>query len=80
MSGTLGASELVVVLLVALLGAGLVVIPACLICRKAGYIPWIGVLALVPLVNLVLFYFIALARWPVERELESLRSRTSGGM
>ncbi|MCK7545985.1 hypothetical protein MLC59_17640 [Marinobacter bryozoorum] len=44
-----------------------VVIPARRICQRTGYPGWMGVLILIPIVNLVLLYFIAFSDWPVER-------------
>ena len=44
-----------------------VVIPALRICQRTGYPGWMGVLILIPIVNLVLLYFIAFSDWPVER-------------
>ena len=44
-----------------------VVIPAWRICQRTGYPGWMGVLILIPIVNLVLLYFIAFSDWPVER-------------
>jgi hypothetical protein len=38
--------------------------PTCLICRRAGFSPWIGVVAIVPIANIVLLWFLALAKWP----------------
>jgi len=37
-----------------------VVIPAWRICQRTGYPGWMGVLILIPVVNLILLYFIAL--------------------
>ena len=40
-----------------------VVIPAWRICQRTGYPGWMGILILIPIVNLVLLYFIAFADW-----------------
>ena len=50
-----------------LLVAVLVVVPVWRICTKAGYSGWLSLLVLVPIVNLVLLYFLAFAEWPLER-------------
>ena len=47
-----------------------VVIPAWRICQRTGFPGWMGVLILIPIVNLALLYFIAFADWPVERGSE----------
>ena len=46
----------------------IVVVPAWRICARAGYSGWLGLLAVVPLANLVLLYFLAFADWPALRE------------
>lgn len=60
MLGAVGVPELVVVLIVAIA----VIWPATRICSKAGYSPWLGVAAAVPMANVVLLWFLALAEWP----------------
>ena len=55
----LGASWLIV--------AVVIVIPFWRICAKAGYSPWLGLLAVVPLVNLFLIYFLAV-HWQQMRQ------------
>ncbi len=44
-----------------------VVIPAWRICQRTGYPGGMGVLILIPVVNLILLYFIAFSEWPNER-------------
>lgn len=44
-----------------------VVIPVWRICQRAGYPGWLGVLILIPMVNLALLYFVAFADWPVNK-------------
>ena len=44
-----------------------VVAPVWRICRRTGYPGWLGLLMLVPMVNLVLLYFIAFADWPANK-------------
>ncbi len=51
-------------LLMALAAFLVVVLPAVLICRRLGFSPYLGILAGLPLVNLVLLWFLAVARWP----------------
>jgi hypothetical protein len=41
-----------------------VVWPAVHICKRLGLSPWLGALAIVPIANLLLLWFVALARWP----------------
>jgi hypothetical protein len=58
-----GLPELTVTLvLVAMILA--VAFPAGRICRRVGYPAALGILAVVPLANLILLWFIAFAEWP----------------
>ena len=59
----IGAPELTVVMMIAAT-ALLVIWPAWTICRRLGLPPWLGVLAVLPLANLVLLWYVALAPWP----------------
>ncbi len=36
----------------------------CRICGRLGLSRWLGVLSIVPLINVVFFVYLALARWP----------------
>lgn len=54
--------------LMMLIFAALVVIPFWTIFRKAGYSPWLGLLMVVPIVNLVMLYFLAFSRWPTVQD------------
>ena len=45
----------------------IVVVPVWRICRRTGCPGWLGLLMLVPMVNLVLLYFIAFADWPADK-------------
>lgn len=63
MQSVIGIPEVVV--LIAILVMSLAVMwPAGRICRRLGFSPWLGVLAALPLANLLLLWFVALARWP----------------
>ena len=59
----LGVSELFILgFIVALLA--IVVWPAMRICRRIGFSPLLGLLAVVPIANVVLLWFVALSPWP----------------
>lgn len=47
--------------------AVVVVVPVWRICQRIGYPGWMGILVLIPMVNLVLLYFIAFTDWPNDR-------------
>jgi hypothetical protein len=63
MQSPIGIPEVAV--LIAIAAMSLVVIwPAGRICRRLGFSPWLGILAALPLANVVLLWFLALSQWP----------------
>ena len=61
--GPVGVPELIVIL--AILSMGLVVVwPAVRICSRLGFSPWLGILAVVPIANVILLWFVAVTPWP----------------
>ena len=63
---SVGPPELVVIALIASM-ALLVVWPAARICRRAGFPRWLGIFAIVPIANVLLLWFVAMAPWPARR-------------
>jgi hypothetical protein len=53
---------LVIVLLILLVLVGL--IPYWHIFKKAGFSPWLSLLMVIPLVQLIVLYYVAFAKWP----------------
>ncbi|HZX23339.1 MAG TPA: hypothetical protein VFF18_07380 [Woeseiaceae bacterium] len=53
--------------LMMLVWAAIVVIPFWRICQKAGYPGALGLLMVVPLVNIVFLYYLAFATWPAHK-------------
>ena len=45
----------------------LLIIPFWRLCVRIGHSPWLRLLLLVPLVNLIFIYFIAFSEWPSQR-------------
>jgi hypothetical protein len=52
---------------------GVVIIPFWKIFSKAGYPGAMGLIMLVPFLNLIMLFYLGFAEWPVLRELERLR-------
>ena len=50
-----------------LLLTGVLIVPFWRIFPKAGFSTWLCLLMLIPLVNLLMLYFLAFASWPVLR-------------
>jgi uncharacterized membrane protein YhaH (DUF805 family) len=47
----------------------------CKIFSKAGYSWALGLLMLIPIVNIIMAFFLAFANWPVLKELRRLRQQ-----
>jgi hypothetical protein len=56
----------------ALFMAVLVVVPFWFIFGKAGFSNWLSLLVLVPVVNIVLLYFLAFSDWPALKKSDSV--------
>ncbi|MGC9223742.1 MAG: hypothetical protein ACP5E2_07435 [Terracidiphilus sp.] len=53
------------VMIVVVVALAIILIPFWFICRKAGFSPWLTLLNIIPLGNLVLIYVLAFAEWKV---------------
>jgi hypothetical protein len=62
----MGVPELTIVLVVAA-GLAAIAYPAARICVRLGFPAGLGILAVVPLANIILLWFVATSPWPVER-------------
>jgi hypothetical protein len=51
--------------LIIVIALAVIIIPFWFICKKAGFSPWLSLLNIVPLGNLVLIYVLAFAQWKV---------------
>jgi hypothetical protein len=49
------------------------------ILSKAGYSGWWILIAIVPIVNLVMFLVFAFSTWPIEQQLSAARAQHPGG-
>jgi hypothetical protein len=71
---SIGLPELLVVFTV--LGFPFLVVPFWKIFSKAGYPGIMGIVMLIPLLNVVMLFFLGFSDWPVLRELTTLRQRS----
>jgi len=46
---------------------------------KTGHSGWLGLLFLVPLVNVAFVLYLAFAEWPIQKELNRLREQAGSG-
>ena len=54
-----------IILVVTIISLAIIIIPFWFICKKAGMSPWLTLLNIIPLGNLVLIYVLAFAEWKV---------------
>ena len=59
--------------IVVLLLTALQVLVCCKICSKAGFSWALDLLVLLPIANVVLFFYLGFAEWPVQKELRELK-------
>ncbi len=64
----LGLHELLIVFVIAIL----LIVPYWKIFSKAGFSGWLSLTMLIPLINLLVPYYLAFAAWPVHKKLVSL--------
>lgn len=50
----------------------ILVVPFWFIFKKAGFTPWLSLLMVVPLVNLIAFCYLAFAPWPVHQTIPAM--------
>ena len=60
---SIGTPELVIIGAMVLM-AFMIIWPAATICRRLGFSRSLGFLAIVPMLNLLLLWFVALSDWP----------------
>ena len=50
--------------------AAIIIIPFWIIFTKAGHTKWLSLLMVVPIVNVLMLYFLAFSSWPVHKGTE----------
>ena len=63
----IGVPELFILAIVCVMfvvAAAIVAWPAGLVCKRVGFSPLLGILAILPILNLVLLWYVALSDWP----------------
>ena len=61
----MAAVLLAIIPILIIVSLAIVLVPFWFICKKAGFSPWLSLLNLVPLGNLILLYVLAFAQWKV---------------
>lgn len=52
-------------LLMMIVFAIIIILPFWFIFSKAGYSKWLSLLLVIPVVNLIMIYFLAFSKWPI---------------
>jgi uncharacterized membrane protein len=69
------AMLIAVIAFVVLLATIVKILICCKIFSKAGYSWALGLLMLLPIINIIMFFFLAFADWPVRKELRLLKQQ-----
>jgi len=67
-------THLLVMLLIFVPFLAIFVPPFWMICKKAGFSPWLSLLVVVPWVNLAGLYFLAFSNWRTTSDMQEPRS------
>ena len=51
---------------VILIGYIVIIVPFWFICKKAGFSPWLSLINIIPLGNVILIYVLAFSEWKVQ--------------
>ncbi|MEA2708853.1 MAG: hypothetical protein QOF78_1454 [Phycisphaerales bacterium] len=70
-----GAVGLLMAVLFVAIGIAIAVAIWGTIFKKAGYSFWMGLLMIIPLVNLIWFLIFVFSKWPIHHELERYRQQ-----
>ena len=70
-----GAIFMIIMMFFVLILTVIQILAFCKIFSKAGFSWALGLLMLVPIANIVMFFFLAFAEWPIQRELRSYRQQ-----
>lgn len=73
--GGIGLPELIIIAIIGLL----VILPYWKIFSKAGFSGWLSLTQLVPILNIIVVFYLAFAEWPVQRELNRVKQGSDGG-
>jgi uncharacterized membrane protein len=65
-------------LIIGLISIALTVLIYYFIFKRTGMNPWLSLLMLVPIANLVMLLILAFSEWPIEREVKMLRAQLGG--
>jgi hypothetical protein len=67
--GSLGLTEVLVIVFIIGCLAAVAVLPFWMIFSKAGFPGWLSLTQLIPLVNVIALFYLAFAEWPALRDV-----------
>jgi hypothetical protein len=65
--------------IIGLIATAIYIIPMWKIFARTGMSGALSLLMLVPIVNIVMLYYLGFGNWPIEEELKRLRGQNGGG-
>ena len=66
----IGGKELLLIFFVMILFVSVIVIPFWMICKKAGFLPLLSLLILIPFVNILFIFYLGFADWPSLKQIQ----------
>ncbi len=76
-----GPFEIGLILVIIFIVYGLlIVLPYWMIFSKAGFSRWLSLTQLVPLLNIIVLFYLAFAEWPIQRELNRMKEGSGGSV
>lgn len=69
----------IVFFFIAIISTAIYIIPMWKIFSRTGMSGALSLLMLIPLVNIIMLYYLGFGSWPVEEELKRLRAQGAGG-
>lgn len=75
----IGLPELIIIAIMGAIGV-VVILPYWKIFSKAGFSGWLSFSQIVPILNLIVLFYLAFAEWPILRELKNFKQGTKSGV
>ena len=66
----IGLPELMVIAIITAIIGSLVVLPYCKIFSKAGFSGWLGLTQIIPVLNFIMLFYLAFAKWPIHNKTD----------
>jgi uncharacterized membrane protein len=67
----IGIPELIIIAIIAFISIVIVILPYWKIYSKAGFSGWLSITMIIPILNIVMLFYLAFANWPVLKNLNN---------